>query len=36
MTFLGVIKGVNHVTRRFIPLFAEREENELFSQLPVS
>ena len=25
MTFLGVTKGVNHVTRRFTPLFAERE-----------
>jgi len=34
MTFLGVIKGVNHATRRFTPLFAEREENELFFSTP--
>ena len=34
--FVGVIKGVNRITCRFTPLFAEREENEPFSQLLVS
>ena len=31
--FLGVIKGVNHVTRWFTPLLAEREGNGLLCKI---
>ena len=31
--FLGVIKGVNHVTRWFTPLFAEREGSGLLYKI---
>ena len=33
MKFWGVIKGVNHVTRWFIPLFAEREGSGLLYKI---